>query len=254
MIGVASGMANQGMIPFVYTIGIFLSVRALEFIRNDVCLQNMNVKIVGTGSGMAYSDLGSTHHATEDIGGMRSYPNLTIITPSSPLEVRKAVAASYEMDGPVYMRLGTNREPELYREEYEFKIGKAVTMKEGNDLTIIGMGRILGDVLLVAERLEKRGIHVRVVNMHTIRPIDTDAIVRAIEETGRIMSVEDHNVTGGLGSAVSEIIAEHGKGVRFRRLGLNGFSHGYGSYKQMKEMNGIDEDSIFKCALEVLGE
>ncbi len=248
MVGVAAGMANQGKIPFAYTIGVFLSMRAFEFIRNDVCLQNQNVKLVGTGSGMVYSSLGPTHHATEDLGGLRTLENLCIITPASPLEAEKATLAAYEHHGPVYLRLGTNKEPELYREDYGFKIGKGVILREGGDITLVGMGSILKDVLDAADILGQRGIHARVLNMHTIKPLDTESIIQAIEETGRVITVEDHSVIGGLGSAVAETIAEYGGPVRFKRVGLRGFSHGYGTYQQMKAANIIGKEELVNLA------
>ena len=239
MIGMAAGMASCGKIPFAYTIGAFLAYHAFEFIRNDVCLQNQNIKIVGTGAGQVYSALGSTHHSTEDLGGLRALPNLTIICPASPIEVKKATKAAYEYDGPVYLRLGTNREPEIYEQDYEFRIGKAVTLKKGNDITLIGTGSILKDVWDVAMQLETEGINVRVIDMHTIKPIDKDAIIKAVDETGKIVTVEDHNIIGGLGSAVAEVIAEYGRAVRFKRMGLSGFSRGYGTYAEVKEQNEI---------------
>lgn len=245
MLGMAAGMASCGKIPYAYTIGAFLAYRAFEFIRNDICLQNQNVKIVGTGAGEVYSALGPTHHTTEDLGGLRSLPNLTIICPASPLEVKKATIAAYEYDGPIYLRLGTNKEPEIYHEDYSFKIGKGVTIKDGSDITIIGTGSILKDVLDVSERLQTEGICARVINIHTIKPIDREIILRAIEETGKIVVVEDHNVTGGLGSAVAEVVADSGKGVMFRRIGLHGFSQGYGTYAQVKEMNNIGIEQIY---------
>ena len=249
MIGMAAGMASCGKIPFAYTIGAFLAYRAFEFIRNDVCLQNQNVKIVGTGAGQVYSALGPTHHSTEDLGGLRALPNLTIICPASPLEVRKATVAAYEHEGPVYLRLGTNREPEIYDKNYEFQIGKAVTLREGKDVTLIGTGSILKDVLDAADQLESEGISVRVIDMHTIKPVDKEAIIKAVDETGSIMTVEDHNVTGGFGSAVAEVIAEYGKGVRFRRLGLGSFSEGYGTYTQVKEQRSEERRVGKECRL-----
>jgi transketolase len=244
MLGMAAGMASCGKIPFAYTIGAFLAYRAFEFIRNDICLQKQNVKIVGTGAGEVYSALGPTHHSTEDLGGLRSLPNLTILCPASPLEVKKATVAAYEYEGPVYLRLGTNKEPEVYKEDYSFKIGKAVTLRAGNDVTLVGTGSILKDILDAAELLCKEGIQVRVINMHTIKPIDKESIIQAAEETGRIITVEDHSVIGGLGSAVAEIIAEAGKGVFFKRIGLQDFSNGYGTYMQVKKMNGIGLERI----------
>ena len=244
MLGMAAGMASCGKIPFAYTIGAFLAYRAFEFIRNDICLQKQNVKVVGTGAGEVYSVLGPTHHSTEDMGGLRSLPNLVILSPASPMEVKKATAAAYEYEGPVYLRLGTNREPEIYKEDYLFEIGKGITIKEGGDIALISTGSILKDVLDAAERLQKEGIQARVINIHTMKPIDKEIILQAIEETGRIVTIEDHNIIGGLGSAVAEVIAESGKGVTFKRLGLHEFSNGYGTYAQVKDMNGIGTECI----------
>lgn len=246
MIGIAAGMASCGKIPFAYTIGAFLAYRAFEFIRNDVCLQKQNVKIVGTGAGEVYSALGPTHHSTEDLGGLRALPNLTIICPASPMEVKKATRAAYEYIGPVYLRLGTNREPEIYSEDYIFEIGKGVTIREGDDVTLIGTGSIIKDILDAAKNLQEKGVNARVINIHTIKPIDTEIIIKAVEETGKIVTVEDHNVIGGLGSAVAEVIAESGKGVKFKRLGLKDFSIGYGTYDQVKAINEIGIKQI--CA------
>ena len=239
MLSMAAGMASCGKIPYAYTIGAFLAYRAFEFIRNDICLQKQNVKIVGTGAGEVYSALGSTHHSTEDLGGLRSLPNLVILSPASPMEVKKATIAAYEYEGPIYLRLGTNKEPEIYDKNYLFEIGKGVTVKEGKDVTLIGTGSILKDVLDVAEKLQSGGIKARVINIHTIKPIDREIILQAVEETGKIVTIEDHNIIGGLGSAVAEVIAESGKGVAFKRIGLQGFSNGYGTYAQVKETNGV---------------
>ena len=239
MLGMAAGMASCGKIPFAYTIGAFLAYRAFEFIRNDICLQRQNVKVVGTGAGEVYSLLGPTHHSTEDMGGLRSIPNLTILCPASPLEVKKATVAAYEYDGPIYLRLGTNKEPEIYDSDYDFAIGSGVMVREGKDITLIGTGSMLKDILEVAEQLETRGIDARVINIHTIKPIDREIICQAVEETGKIVTIEDHNIIGGLGSAVAEVVAESGQGVAFKRLGLQGFSNGYGTYTEVKERNGI---------------
>lgn len=247
MLGMAAGMASCGKIPFAYTIGAFLAYRAFEFIRNDICLQKQNVKIVGTGAGEVYSTLGPTHHSTEDLGGLRSLPNLTILCPASPIEVKKATVAAYETYGPVYLRLGTNRESEIYsNKDYHFEIGKGVVMNKGNDITLIGTGSILKDILDIADLLQKEGIAARVINMHTIKPIDREIIIQAAKETGKVVTIEDHNTTGGLGSAVAEVVAESGQGIIFKRMGLRDFSCGYGTYQQVKEMNGIGIEWIYK--------
>lgn len=244
MLGMAAGMASCGKIPFAYTIGAFLAYRAFEFIRNDICLQRQNVKIVGTGAGEVYSALGPTHHSTEDLGGLRSIPNLTILCPASPLEVKKATIAAYQYDGPVYLRLGTNKETEIYRDDYNYRIGNAVTLKDGKDITLIGTGSILRDILEVSEELEQEGISASVLNMHTIKPIDREAIIKAVNETGKIVTIEDHNIIGGIGSAVAEVIAEYGKEVKYKRIGLEGFSKGYGNYQQVKDNNQIGKNDI----------
>ncbi|MDE7177489.1 MAG: transketolase [Lachnospiraceae bacterium] len=253
MVAVAAGMANQGKIPFAYTIGAFLSFRALEFIKNDVCLQNQNVKLIGTGAGMSYSKLGPTHHTTEDLGVLRVLPNLQIITPASPMEVKKATLAAYEHTGPVYIRLGTNKEPEIYQEDYKFQIGKAVTLREGTDVTIISMGTILKDVINIAEQVEEENIKVRVINMHTVKPLDKEIIIKAVEETGKIITIEDHSMIGGVGSAVAEVIAEYGSPVKFIRMGLKGFSQGYGTYDQVRDSNGIGHVDLYRSIHNIIG-
>ncbi len=252
MLGMAAGMASCGKIPFAYTIGAFLAYRALEFIRNDICLQKMNVKIVGTGAGEVYSALGPTHHSTEDLGCIRSLPNLVILSPASPMEVKKAAVAAYEYNGPVYLRLGTNKEPEIYTDDYVFKIGKGLVVRDGKDITLIATGSMVKDVLDVAELLQKDGIQARVINMHTLKPIDKEIILQAVEETGKIVTIEDHNVIGGLGSAVAEVIAEAGYGIPFKRLGLRNFSCGYGTYEQVKEKNGIGLRQIYHEVMAIL--
>ena len=244
MLGMAAGMASRGKIPFAYTIGSFLAYRAYEFLRNDICLQKQNVKVVGTGAGEVYSALGPTHHTTEDLGGLRSLPNLTIICPASPMEVGKAVRAAYEYEGPVYLRIGTNREPEIYAGDYDFVIGKGIELKKGNNVAVIGTGSILKDALDVANEIDGAGNSIRVININTIKPLDEEIIKKAIDECGKILTVEDHNVIGGIGSAVSEVVAEYGKGIIFKRLGLTDFSHGYGSYAEVKAENGIGKKKL----------
>lgn len=253
MIGVAAGMASCGKIPFTYTIGAFLAYRAFEFIRNDVCMQKQNVKIVGTGAGMAYSVLGPTHHSTEDMGGLRSMPNLTIFSPASPLEVKKVTRAAYEIEGPVYIRLGTNKEQEIYQEDYDLKVGEGVELCKGNDVTIVGTGNILTEIMSVCKALEKEEISVRIINIHTIKPFDKSIIIKAFQETKGIVTVEDHSIIGGLGSATAEVIAESGIATRFKRIGLQEcFAQGYGNYKQMKEMNHIGYSDIFDAVKDIM--
>ena len=248
MVGMAAGMARRGKIPFAYTIGAFLAYRAYEFIMNDVCLQNQNVKLVGIGAGCSYSLLGSSHHSIFDIAALRTLPNLTIFSPASPIEVRKAVRSAYEMEGPVYLRLGTNREPEIYDRDYDFVVGKAVTLREGNDITLMGTGSIMADVLRAADELSTDGVSVRVLDFHTIKPLDEEAIKLVAEETKRIITVEEHSIYGGFGCAVAEVIAESGTTVQFKRIGLTDFAQGYGKHDEIKAANSISVADIVREA------
>lgn len=253
MVAAAAGMASCGKIPFAYTIGSFLAYRAFEFIRNDVCLQKQNVKLVGIGAGFAYSTLGPTHHTTEDIAALRALPNLVVICPASPLEAKKATFAAYEHQGPVYLRLGTNKEPEVYAADYSFEIGKAVILHEGSDITLAGTGSILSDILTVAKLLEKEGIRARVLNFHTLSPFDRDAVILAANQTNAILSIEEHSITGGLGSAIAETLAENRIAIPFSRMGLHQqFAHDYGPLPRVKSVNGIGIEQVLAKAKSLL--
>ena len=244
MIAAAAGMASRGKIPFAYTIGAFLAYRAIEFIRNDICYQKQNVKIVGIGSGCVYSNLGPTHHATEDISILRSMPNLILFSPASPLEAKKATRVAYEIDEPVYLRLGRNGEPEIYDSDYEFIPGKGIVLREGKDITLVGTGTMVYDLLQVADELQEQGVSSRVINIHTLKPFDEEIIEKAAVETKAIFTVEDHSIYGGLGSIVAEVIAEKWLNVKFTRMGLKGFVEGYGSVDDVKNQNGIGKNQI----------
>ena len=246
MVGMAAGMARRGKIPFAYTIGSFLAYRAYEFIMNDVCLQNQNVKLVGIGAGCSYSLLGPSHHSIFDIAVLRPLPNLTLFSPASPMEVRNVVRSAYEIEGPVYIRLGTNREPEIYDTDYEFIPGRGIELRNGKDITLIGTGTTVYDLLKVSEFLNQEKISARVINIHTIKPFDEEIIIKAAQDTGNILTVEEHSIYGGLGSAVAEVVAEKNLNVKFKRMGLTDFAKGYGSYQEVKETNGLGIDNIIK--------
>lgn len=251
MVSVAAGLASCGKIPFAYTIANFITMRPFEQVRNDVCLQQMNVKLVGIGAGFVYSNLGPTHHSVEDIALMRSLPHMTIFSPADPQEARKVTYAAAEHTGPVYIRLSTAGSPSIYTNDYDFKIGRAVILREGNDISIIATGGIIYEVLKAVDKLNDLGISVRVINMHTIKPIDKEIILQAALQTRAILTVEEHTIYGGLGSAVSEVVLEEAKiPVSFKRLGLNGvFPAQYGSYDEMKEINGLSKDDIAREAM-----
>lgn len=250
MVSVAAGLASCSKIPFCYTISSFLTMRAFEQIRIDICLQQMNVKLVGIGAGFVYSNLGPTHQATEDIALMRVLPNMTVLSPADPLEAKYITYAAAEINGPVYIRLSTGGTPAVYKKEYNFKPGKTVTLKEGNDLTIIASGGIIHEVLKAVDELEALNISTRLINVHTIKPLDEEVILRAARETKAILTIEEHTIYGGLGSAVAEVILENNlTSVRFKRLGLNDvFPSGYGTYDEMKEINGLSKNHIIKEA------
>lgn len=248
MVSVAAGLAACGKIPFAYTIGCFLTMRAFEQVRNDVCLQRMNVKLVGIGAGFVYSNLGPTHHTTEDFALMRALPGMTIFSPADPLEAMKVTTAAARIEGPVYIRLGTGGTPALYQEDYDFQVGRGVVIRQGSDVTVFSTGQMLQEVVKAADMAQRNGRGVRVINIHTIKPIDREVIIRAAQETKGILTVEEHSITGGLGSAVAEILQESNRGqILFKRMGLeNVFAEGYGSYADMKAMNGLSADAIFK--------
>lgn len=253
MISVAAGLASTGKIPFAYTIASFLTMRAFEQIRNDVCLQKANVKLTGIGAGFIYSNLGPTHHAVEDIAIMRSLPNMTIFSPADPLEAAKVTCAAAEISGPVYIRLSTGGTPKIYDKDYDFKAGRAVRLREGSDIAIISSGGITYEAIKATEVLSSSGISARLINLHTIKPIDEGEILRAAAETKAVLTVEEHSLCGGIGSAVAEILGRGGTyPVRMKCLGLdNCFPCGYGTYDEMKEMNGLSMDNIVNAAISI---
>ena len=248
MISAAAGMASCGKIPFTYTIMPFITMRTYEQIRNDVCLQKMNVKIVGVGAGLVYSTLGPTHHAIEDIAIMKVLPNMTIVSPADPMEAKKATLAAAQIEGPVYLRLGTSKEPVVYQHDYDFTIGRGVKLKDGKDATIIATGSIVHDALQAVEELEKEKISVRLVNIHTIKPIDKEIILQAARETKVILTLEEHNVEGGFGSSVASVILEESDvPIKFKRLGINDcFCSFYGTHQELKSHYGIAKEDIIR--------
>lgn len=250
MVTAAAGMASCGKIPFAYTISSFLVYRAYEALRLDVCLQNLNVKIIGIGSGMAYGYLGPTHHTTEDIGILRSLPNLTIFCPSTPLEAKKCIEEAYKINGPVYVRLGTNGEKEYYEYNRKIEIKKGTIIRKGSDITIVTTGSILSEVLETADLLSKVGISVQVVNIATLKPFYKETIKVCINSIHKMFVVEEHTKIGGLGSMIAEIIAEENLSVEFYKIGLEDkFAIGYGTQKEVRMQNGLDAQGIYKYIL-----
>lgn len=254
LFGLGAGLALAGKIPVISTFAVFASQRAAEQVRTDICYQNLNCKIIATHSGVSFGQAGTTHHCTEDLAIMRSFANMTVIVPADGLETAQAVAAALEKDGPVYIRIGRGFEPLLYKDtNYDFTIGKAIEHRPGTDLTIIACGVPTRSAVEASEYLENEdGVKVRVLDMHTIKPIDKEAIHKAIDETKRILTVEDHTVIGGLGGAVAEVIAEYGKSCIFRRIGLQDTFSIVGYPEDLYSKYEQDYAGIMKHAREML--
>ena len=247
LVAAAAGLASCGKIPFAYTIGSFLAYRAYEFIRLDVCLQRLNVKIVEIGAGMAYGYLGATHHTTEDIAVLRCMPNLTLLSPATPQETKTLVNYAYETEGAVYIRLGNNLSEELYPQGKEVLPGKISILREGNDLAVFVTGEILYQVMEAAQRLHTYGIETEVVSVHTLKPIDAEGILEIAGRHPMIYSVEEHSIIGGLGAMIAEILATNACGNRLKRIGLEDcFAKGYGTQQQVLEANKLDAGNIYQ--------
>lgn len=208
LMGTAAGLAAAGKIPFVSTFAMFAAGRAFEQVRNSICYPKLNVKIAATHAGLTVGEDGASHQAIEDISLMRSIPNMTVIVPADATEARKAVEFAAKYKGPVYLRLGRSSTPDIFGDSYEFEHGKAVQLADGKDLTIIATGIMVAPARKAAEELIELGISARVLNIHTIKPIDKEAIAKAAQETGAIVTCEEHSIIGGLGSAVAEVIVE----------------------------------------------
>lgn len=247
MTGLATGLALEGRIVFTYSIGNFPTLRCLEQIRNDACYHEANVKVIAIGGGFSYSSLGISHHATEDLAIMRSLPNLTVLSPCGYWETVNATEAISKMSGACYLRLDKSAGDDTPRNEGEkYRIGKARTLRQGEDCAIFVTGGILEEVLQATELLEAKGISAMIVSVHTIKPFDTESVLNACRETGAIITVEEHTICGGLGGIVAETLLDHGvHPSRFLRIGLEaGFSSIVGSQKYLRQRYGLDAETI----------
>lgn len=249
--GIAAGLATTGKIPFISTYAVFGSMRMLEQIRTSICYPNLNAKIAVSHGGLTPGNDGPTHQAIEDFGIMRSIPNMTVIMPGDYYAVKKLVRKASEMYGPVYLRFTRDSIPVIYTPEDEFEIGKGKRIKEGNDISIIAIGDMVYAALKAAEKLNEMGISAEVIDMHTLKPLDADIVKEAIDKTGKIITVEDHNIINGLGSAISEVVAETGKGI-VRRVGVNDTFAESGEYTLLLEKYGLDSNNIVIKAKELL--
>ena len=246
MAGVACGLALEGNISVIYTINNFVFVRCLEQIRNDICYHNANVKIAIIGGGLHYGALGMSHHSREDLAIMRALPHVTLVSPSDLAEAEAAVHAMLDHEGPFCYRCGRKNEPPIHKGPISFKLGKAIQVQDGKDLTFIFTGTIGSQVVAAVEELEKEGTRCRVISMHTVKPIDKEAILAAAEETGGIVTVEEHNLNCGLGSAVAEALCDAGvMPKKFLRLGLpDKYPSLVGSQQWLLEQFGLSASRI----------
>lgn len=244
MIGVAAGLAACGKVPFAATFAMFATGRAYEQIRNSVGYPHLNVKIAGSHAGISVGEDGATHQCCEDIALMRTIPGMVVINPADHYEMTEAVKAAYNYDGPVYIRLGrlaidSFNDPE----NYKFELGKGITLKEGNDVTVIATGLVVYEALKAVNSLEEKGINARLINIHTIKPIDRDIIIKAAKETGRIITVEEHSIIGGLGEAVCSVTSESCP-VPVTKIGIKDiYGHSGPAVELIKEF-GLDSESL----------
>ena len=246
MMGVAAGLAAAGMVPFASSFAMFAAGRAFEQVRNSIGYPHLNVKIGATHAGISVGEDGASHQCNEDIALMRTIPGMTVICPSDDVEAKAAVKAAYEHEGPVYMRFGRLAVPVINdRPDYKFELGKGVVLREGKDLTIIATGLPVNNCLEAAEKLAEDGIDAKVINIHTIKPLDEELVVAAAKETGKVVTVEEHSVIGGLGSAVCDVLAQKAP-TKVLKIGINDVFGESGPAAELLVKYGLDIESIYE--------
>lgn len=253
LIGTAAGLATTGKIPFASTFAVFATGRAYEIIRNSVCYPELNVKIAATHAGLTVGEDGATHQALEDMSLMRSLPNMVVLNPADAVETKQCIYKAAEHHGPVYIRLGRSKVPVIFDEDYKFEIGKGVELREGVDITLIATGIMVSKALSAAEKLAKEGISTRVINMSTIKPIDEDIIIKAANETKGIVTIEEHNIIGGLGSAVAEVVSQW-KPTYVERIGTMDVFGESGDGELLLEKYGLNEGNIIDKVKKILSK
>lgn len=245
MVGIAAGLATVGKIPFVSSFAMFAAGRAFEQVRNSVGYPRLNVKIGASHAGITVGEDGASHQCNEDIALMRAIPDMVVVCPSDALEAAEATKAAVAYDGPMYLRFGRSPVPIINdRPDYKFELGKGVVLKEGSDLTIVATGICVESALSAAEQLKADGINAKVINIHTIKPLDEDLIVAAAKETGKIVTVEEHSVIGGLGSAVCDVLSEKAP-TRVLKIGINDVFGESGSAQILVEKYGLDGKGVY---------
>lgn len=246
MMGIAAGIASTGKVPFVSSFAMFAAGRAFEQVRNSVGYPHLNVKIGATHAGISVGEDGASHQCNEDLALMRVIPGMVVINPSDDVEAKAAVRAAYAHEGPVYLRFGRLAVPVINdRADYRFEIGKGVTLRDGKDLTLVATGLCVSGALEAAEKLASDGIDARVINIHTIKPIDEELLIQAAGETGEIITVEEHSIIGGLGSAVAEVLSEK-RPTKMLRIGMEDTFGESGPAVQLLEKYGLDAAGIYQ--------
>jgi len=245
MMSTAAGMSTFGKVPFVSTFAMFAAGRAYDQIRNSICYPKLNVKICATHSGITVGEDGATHQMLEDIGMMRGLPNMTVMTTSDDIQTKWAVEAISKIEGPVYLRLCRLASPAIYEENQKFEIGKAVQIGEGTDGTIFATGVVVSEAIKAKEELEKQGINIRVVDVHTIKPIDKEMIIKCAKETKKLVSVEDHSIIGGLGTAIADVLAEECP-TKLIKLGIKDTFGKSGKATELLKYYGLTAEGIMK--------
>lgn len=251
VMGFASGIATTGKIPVFAAIAPFVTARPFEMFRNDLGYMDQNVKVVGRCAGLTYDQLGTTHHSIDDVAIIRTIPGVTIINPGDPVTIKKAVHAMIRHIGPCYMKIGSPKMPVLYEEEVDFRLGKGIVIKEGRDVTLVGTGTVLSKAVAAATLLEDSGVSVRLIDIHTIKPLDRDLILSAARETGGIVTVEEHFITGGLGSAIAELCSREYP-VRMKMIGIGDHYTSNGPYEELLAKYGLQPDQIRDAVLNFL--
>lgn len=251
VMGFASGLATTGKIPVFAAIAPFVTARPFEMFRNDLGYMNQNVKVVGRCCGLTYDTLGATHHSIDDVAIIRTIPGVTIINPGDPVTIKKGVHAMIEHVGPCYMKIGSPKMPVLYPDDVEFILGRGIVMQEGSDVALIATGTVLCKAVEAARILAQSGISVRLIDMHTVKPLDRDLILKTAKEIGRIVTVEEHFIAGGLGSAVSEICSQEHP-VRIKMIGIGDKYASNGPYEDLLSQHGLQADQIACTTLKFL--
>ncbi|WP_353893767.1 transketolase family protein [Proteinivorax hydrogeniformans] len=243
LVGTAAGLAAAGKIPFASTFAIFATGRAYDQVRNSVCYPRLNVKLAATHAGITVGEDGATHQALEDIALMRAIPNMTVVVPADGIEAQQVIEAAVEYDGPMYIRLGRSKVPMVNDESYKFELGKGVVLKEGSDVTIVAAGVMVNEAIKAAEALKADGIDAEVINIHTVKPLDKELLISSVAKTKAVVTAEEHNIMGGLGSAVCEVLSQN-QPVPVEMVGVNDTFGESGTPQALLEKYGLTAEAI----------